>query len=193
MAVGQKTNNRHCYLSIVDGAVVQKTADGGRKCYSFVEGKIDAIYTRRYTFDGEPVERWCIDMHDYTESYTLSFSLSSGPFISIVLALANDEALTRNTLVRIAPYTSKKGYTKVRVFTHGSDKKLMWVKDDIPPKKKTIQNGWVVVDDSERTAFVAKYVRLLCERISIRARSALKSFFGSSAVQSETATIYAGM
>lgn len=119
------------YLSINHGKVV-KGSGAAKEEYSYIDGTIEAIYTKRSTFGNEEVVRWFMDIRDGGELYSLCLPYSSGVFKSIVLALASDEALNSSTPVRIEPYEGKNGYTKVVVYSDGI--KLDWIVKQLPPQ-----------------------------------------------------------
>lgn len=161
MALGQNTAQKKRYLSINHGKVVEGSGDQ-RQSYSFVEGFIQAIYTKRSTFGGEVVTRWYIDIQDGAELYSLCLPYSSGVFKSIILALASDERLSTSTPVRVEPYEGKNGYTKVVVYSDGV--KLDWVTKQLPPEETVNVGGRSVKDDSKRMEFICS----LCARVQER-------------------------
>lgn len=161
MALGQNTTQQKRYLSISHGKVTEGTG-AARRLYSFVDGTIQAIYTKRSTFGREEVTRWYIDIRDGAELYSLCLPYSSGVFKSIILALAADERLTASTPVRIEPYEGKNGYTKVVVYSDGV--KLDWVTKQIPPQETITIGGRSVKDDTKQMEFIAS----LCDRVQAR-------------------------
>lgn len=161
MALGQNTAQKKRYLSINHGKVVEGSGDQ-RQSYSFVEGFVQAIYTKRSTFGGEVVTRWYIDIQDGAELYSLCLPYSSGVFKSIILALASDERLSTSTPVRVEPYEGKNGYTKVVVYSDGV--KLDWVTKQLPPEETVNVGGRSVKDDSKRMEFICS----LCARVKER-------------------------
>lgn len=150
------------YLSINHGKVI-KGSGAAKEEYSYIEGIINAIYTKRSTFGSETVTRWYMDMRDGEETYTLCLPYSSGVFKSIVLALASDEELTRFTPVRIEPYEGNNGYTKVVVYSNGI--KRDWVTKQLPPTKSINVGGKAVKDDSDQMKFICSLVNTIQQRI----------------------------
>lgn len=164
MALGQNDNGkRKIYLSINHGKVV-KGSGAAREEYSYIDGTIEAIYTKRSTFGSEVVTRWFIEIRDGGELYSLCLPYSSGVFKSIILALASDEALNSSTPVRIEPYEGKNGYTKVVVYSDGV--KLDWVVKQLPPQKSVTIGGKQVKDDSEQMNLIGSYVNNILSRIA---------------------------
>lgn len=160
--LGNTEHTKRDYLSINHGKVV-KGSGAAKEEYSYIEGIINAIYTKRSTFGSETVTRWYMDMRDGEETYTLCLPYSSGVFKSIVLALASDEELTRFTPVRIEPYEGNNGYTKVVVYSNGI--KRDWVTKQLPPTKSINVGGKVVKDDSEQMKFICSLVNTIQQRI----------------------------
>ena len=163
MALGQDNNKRKIYLSINHGKVV-KGSGVAKEEYSYIDGTIEAIYTKRSIFGNEEVERWFIDIRDGNELYSLCLPYSSGVFKSIVLALASDEALTSSTPVRIEPYEGKNGYTKVIVYSDGV--KLDWITKQLPSQHTIKVGGKQVRDDSEQMKFICSIVDIIRKRIT---------------------------
>lgn len=162
MALGLDNNKRKTYLSINHGKVI-KGSGTSKEEYSYIEGFIEAIYTKRSTFGNEVVVRWFIDIRDGGELYSLCLPYSSGVFKSIILALASDEALTSSTPVRIAPYEGKNGYTKVVVYSDGV--KLDWVVKQLPPQQAINIGQNQVKDDSKQMKLICSYVCMIKLRL----------------------------
>ena len=162
MALGQHQQERKTYLSINHGKVVQGTGES-KQLFSYVDGNIEAIYTKRSTFGSEVVTRWYIDLRDGADLYSICLPYSSGVFKSIILALAAEQSLTASTLVRIEPYKGKNGYTKVVVYADGV--KLDWIKKQLPPQDVLTIGGKQVKDDTRQMEFIESYVRLIQGRI----------------------------
>ena len=87
MALGQRQEQK-TYLSITHGKVAQGTG-AEKQYYTYIDGSIEAIYTKHSHFGGEDVVRWYIDMRDGEELYSLCLPYSSGVFKSIILSLAS--------------------------------------------------------------------------------------------------------
>lgn len=163
MALGQDYSRQKTYLSISHGKVA-KGSGASKEQYSYIEGFIEAIYSKRSTFGNEVVTRWFIDMRDGNDLYSLCLPYSSGVFKSIVLSLASDEALTSSTPVRIEPYEGRNGYTKVVVYSDGI--KLDWATKELPPQQTVIIGGRQVRDDSRQMELICSFVDILARRIS---------------------------
>ena len=164
MALGINEASKHkVYLSINHGKVV-KGSGAAKKEYSYIDGTIEAIYTKRSTFGNEEVVRWFMDIRDGGELYSLCLPYSSGVFKSIVLALASDEALNSSTPVRIEPYEGKNGYTKVVVYSDGI--KLDWIVKQLPPQQTITIGGRQIKDDSEQMKVITSYVERIVHRIA---------------------------
>lgn len=161
MALGQR-QERKTYLSITHGKVVQGTGDS-KQYYTYIDGSIEAIYTKHSHFGGEDVVRWYIDMRDGEELYSLCLPYSSGVFKSIILSLAAMEDLTNSTPVRIEPYEGKNGYTKVIVFADGI--KLDWITKQLPPQEIITIGGKQVKDDSKQMEYISSLCAKITERI----------------------------
>lgn len=162
MALGQNDNRKKIYLSIGNGKVV-KGSGAAKEEYSYIDGTIEAIYTKRSSFRDEEVERWFIDIRDGNDLYSLCLPYASGVFKSIILALVSDEALTSSTPVRIEPYEGKNGYTKVVVYSDGV--KLDWITKQLPPQQTIKVGGKQVRDDSEQMKLICHFVDVLRQRI----------------------------
>ena len=161
MALGQYKQESKKYLSISNGKVVQGTGEG-KQLFSYVDGTIQAIYTKRSTFGSEVVTRWYIDLRDGAELY-LCLPYSSGVFKSIILSLASDRELTASTPVRIEPYEGRNGYTKVVVYASGV--KLDWVAKQIPPQETITIGCRQVKDDSKQMEFIISLVQTIQDRL----------------------------
>lgn len=161
--LGQTQDKRKLYLSISHGKVTQGTG-ANKKYYSYIDGCIEAIYTKRSTFGSDTVTRWYIDIRDGEELYSLCLPYSSGVFKSIVLALASDDMLTSSTPVRIEPYEGKNGYTKVIVYSDGV--KLDWIVKQLPPQEKITIGGREIKDDSKQMELINSYVATIKGRIN---------------------------
>lgn len=163
MALGQYQQESKKYLSISHGKVVQGTGEG-KQLFSYVDGTIQAIYTKRSTFGSEVVTRWYIDLRDGAELYSLCLPYSSGVFKSIILSLAADRELTASTPVRIEPYEGRNGYTKVVVYASGA--KLDWITKQLPPQETITIGGRQVKDDSKQMEFITSLVQTIQGRLN---------------------------
>jgi len=171
MALGRQQQERKIYLSINHGKVVQGTGEE-KQLFSYVDGAIEAIYTKRSTFGGEEVVRWYIDLRDGAELYSLCLPYSSGVFKSIVLALAAEQSLTASTPVRIEPYEGRNGYTKVIVYADGT--KLDWVTKQLPSQETITIGGRQIKDDTKQMELITSYVKLIQERIGQNTAQSIK-------------------
>lgn len=61
MALGNDNNRSKVYLNISNGKITEGSG-ASKKQFSFIEGTIEAIYTRKSNFHGEEVTRWYIDI-----------------------------------------------------------------------------------------------------------------------------------
>lgn len=161
MALGQ-TRERKIYLSIAQGKVTQGTGNN-KKYYDYIDGFIDAIYTKHSKFGGDDVVRWYIDIRDGEELYSLCLPYSSGVFKSIILSLASFEELNSYTPVRIEPYEGRNGYTKVVVYADGV--KLDWVDKQLPPQETITIGGKQVKDDSKQMELISSLVQIIKGRL----------------------------
>ena len=161
MALGQG-HERRTYLSINNGKVVQGTG-AEKQYYTYIEGCIEAIYTRHSHFGGEDVVRWYIDIRDGEEFYSLCLPYSSGVFKSIILSLASCESLSTSTPVKIEPYEGRNGYTKVVVYANGI--KLDWATKDIPPQDIVKIGGREVKDDTKQMEYISSFCLTIMERL----------------------------
>ena len=162
MALGQHQQERKTYLSINHGKVVQGTGES-KQLFSYVDGTIQAIYTKRSTFGSEVVTRWYIDLRDGAELYSLCLPYSSGVFKSIILSLAAYRELTASTPVRIEPYEGRNGYTKVVVYADGV--KLDWITKQLPSQEIVTIGGKQVKDDSKQMEYISSLCATITERI----------------------------
>lgn len=161
--LGQNDKQRKTYLTISHGKVVQGSGES-RQYFSYVDGAIQAIYTRNSTFDNGVVKRWYIDMRDGEELYSLCLPYSSGVFKSIILSLASATDLTASTPVRIEPYEGANGYTKVVVYVEGV--KMNWITKQLPPQELITIGGKQIKDDSKQMEFIASLCKQITERIN---------------------------
>lgn len=160
--LGQESNQRKTYLSISHGKVTQGSGDN-KQYFSYVDGFIQAIYTRNSIFGGEVVKRWYIDIKDDGELYSLCLPYSSGVFKSIILALSSEPNLTASTPVRIEPYEGANGYTKVVVYADGV--KLNWVTKQLPPQETVTIGGKQIKDDSKQMELITSLCTQITDRI----------------------------
>ena len=160
--LGQQQQQRKTYLTINHGKVVQGSGEQ-RKLFSYVEGTLRNIYTKRSQFGKETVVRWFIELEDGAELYSLCLPYSSGVFKSIILSLAGYETLTASTLVRIEPYEGSNGYTKVVVSLDGV--KCDWITKQLPPKQTVTIGGRTVTDDTKQMELIISFVDKVKERI----------------------------
>lgn len=168
MALGntrQETKEKKTYLSINKGKVVAYTSGGTKKYYSYVEGRIRAIYTLRSNFNGEEVKRWYIDLRDGKDLYSLCLPYSSGVFKGIILSLASAKDLRASTLVKIIPYEGNNGFTKVVVYADGE--KLEWIKKQLPPRETITIGGKEVKDDTKQMEFVSTLCKEIQDKIKV--------------------------
>ena len=161
MALGQR-QDRKTYLSITHGKVVKGTGDS-RQYYTYIDGCIEAIYTRHSHFGGDDVVRWYIDMRDGEELYSICLPYSSGVFKSIILSLSSLDELSSSTHVRIEPYEGRNGYTKVVVYADGV--KLDWITKQLPPQEIVTIGGKQVKDDSKQMEYISSLCATITERI----------------------------
>ena len=161
MALGQRQEQK-TYLSITHGKVAQGTG-AEKQYYTYIDGSIEAIYTKHSHFGGEDVVRWYIDMRDGEELYSLCLPYSSGVFKSIILSLSSLEDLTNSTPVRIEPYEGRNGYTKVVVYADGV--KLDWITKQLPPQEIVTVGGKQVKDDSKQMEYISSLCAKITERI----------------------------
>lgn len=143
------------YFSVKDSLFCQTTGKGKGETYSFIDGKLTAIYKGERNFNGERVPYWFIEIKDGDESYTISFPYSSGVFKAIVLSLMGQEFINRDTIYRIELY-EKDGYTKTNVFADGV--RLDWGVTELPPVKKVQIGGKSVIDDTDRMKLISQFV-----------------------------------
>lgn len=165
MALGilDQDTKRKIYLSISHGKVVHYLSDGGVEYFKNVEGTLVGVYLKERSFNGQKVPFWYLDIKDGREIYSISLPYISGAFKSIILALASDKKLTKQTPIIIEPY-EKNGFTKVVVYSNGQ--KLDWVTRELPPLKQVEINGKIFTDDTERMEFIKNIAREVKSRIS---------------------------
>lgn len=158
--LGQQENRKKIYLNVKNGKVVQRTPQG-EQYFSYVEGRLENIYTKERTFRGENVLYWYIDLRDDEsgELYALGFPYTNNVFKSIALQLPTAPSYD---VVKIEPY-SKNGYDKVQVWAGGS--KLDWATKVLPPLREMNVGGRIVKDDTERMNLILRYVNETLVRI----------------------------
>ena len=163
MALGNNTQQGNkIWLSIYNGKV-ERSENGQKTQYSYVEGRLVGIYTQERTYKGERVTKWFIDLQgEQGEAYSIGFPYSSGSLKSIVLALASDEALTSQNRVRIEPYL-KGEFTNIVVRSNGA--KLDWVVRELPAVENVEVGGKTYKDDSKRMELIASYVEQINQRL----------------------------
>lgn len=157
--ITQQGGGRKTYLNIKNGAIVKRTATG-EESYSYVEGRVEAIFQKNRTFRNEEVVYWYIDLRDTQsgELYSIGSPYASNTFKSIILSLASNEGLQatgRGSTIKIEPY-SRNGYDKVAVKADGV--KLDWATKDLPPVTETMIGGRKVKDDAQRMALICSLV-----------------------------------
>lgn len=154
MALGRvEKRERIYYLSITNGKITHNDK-GKRNIYAFVEGKLEGINLTERTFNGEKVPYWFINLRgEKGELFVISLPYKSGTFKSIVLALASEPTLGK--VVKIEPY-ERNGFTKVVVSLN--DKRLDWVKKELPPVEEIQIAGQPVKDDTKRMEYITQLV-----------------------------------
>ncbi len=149
------------WLTIHHG-IVELSENGSKRAFSYIEGRLQGIYTAKRTFRGEEVDRYFIDMRDEEgELYSIGFPYNSGTLKSIVLALASCENLTASTLIKIEPY-EKNEYTKVIVRADGN--KLDWITKELPPVEEVCIGGRTYRDEAKRMDYIASLVETINRR-----------------------------
>lgn len=151
--LGQQPQRNKIYLNVKNGQIVRRT-ERGEQYFSYVDGKLENIYTKERTFRGESLLYWYIDLRDEEKSelYALGFPYTNNVFKSIALQLPT--ALSYDN-VRIEPY-SRNGYDKVQVYAEGV--KLDWITKELPPLKEINVGGRIVKDDTDRMNLIRGYV-----------------------------------
>lgn len=165
MALGNDSNRSKVYLNISNGKITEGSG-ASKKQFSFIEGTIEAIYTRKSNFHGEEVTRWYIDITDGAESYSLCLPYNSGIFKSIILSLAANEHINPFTRVKIVPYLGTNGYTKVSVYSNGN--KLSWITNEIPPQEVIQVGDKLIKDDSKQMKLIVSLCSAIEKRISTK-------------------------
>lgn len=161
--LGNNTDNtKRVYLSIGNGKVTRGSGNE-KESFSFVEGIIAAIYSKRSTFGSEVVTRWFIELRDGEELYSICLPYSSGVFKSIILSLASDTELSAYSPVRIEPYLGRNGYTKVVVYSNGT--KQDWVTKQLPPTETVEVGGKLIKDDSKQMQLINTLVEVIRQRL----------------------------
>lgn len=160
----QQVSRNKIYLNVKNGQVVQRTPQG-EQYFSYVEGRLENIYTKERTFRGENVLYWYIDLRDDStgELYALGFPYANNVFKSIALQLPTAPGYG---IVRIEPY-SRNGYDKVQVWAEGV--KLDWATKELPPLKEMNVGGRTIKDDSDRMKLITRYVNETLARIGKQA------------------------
>lgn len=162
MALGKYQQDNKIWLSIYNGKI-ERSENGNKTLYSYVEGRLLGIYTKERTYNGERVTKWFIDLQgEEGEVYSISLPYSSGSLKSIVLALASDEALTSQSNVRIEPYL-KGNYTSIVVWSDGV--KLDWVVRELPEVETIQVGGRSYKDDTKRMQVITSYVEQINQRL----------------------------
>lgn len=161
--LGQVQARRKTYLNIREGKVVRRTKEG-EEYYSYVEGRLESIYSHTRSFRGEEVEYWYIDLSDEEsgELYSIGFPYSSNVFKSIVLSLASAQEYSK---IKIMPYEAG-GKTKIVAYAGGE--KLNWISKDMPPLEEIQTGGRTIKDDTKRM----RYIGSLVGDINMRVRNA---------------------
>lgn len=164
MALGKVINDSNrIWLSINNGKV-ERNDNGVKTQYSYVEGRLTSVYTKERNYNGEKVVKWFIELTDEEGSlYAISLPYSSGTYKSIILSLASDEDLNKDSIIRIEPYIGKNGYTKIVVWSDGV--KLDWATHELPPVEDVVINGRTYKDDSKRMDMVVGYTNQVLQRI----------------------------
>lgn len=162
MALGQIQQPKK-WLSIHHGKV-ELSENGQKQLFSYVEGRLLAIYTKVRNYGGENVTKWFIDIQDESgDLYSISFPYNSGTFRSIVLALASDTSLNNSSVVRIEPY-QKGNFTNVVVWADGV--KLDWIVRELPPVEEVTINGKTYKDEAKRTELITSFVEAINSRVT---------------------------
>lgn len=158
----QQNRERKVYLSIHHGKV-ERSENGAKSYFSYVEGSVEAIYKKEREYNGEKVLKWFFELRDDGgELYCISFPYNSGTFKSIVLCLASASGLHGGSVVRIEPYV-KGNFTNVVVCCDGV--KLEWATKELPAVQTVTVGGKTYKDESKRMEFIESIVARLRQRL----------------------------
>ena len=160
----QQQPKNKIYLNVKNGQIVRRTAQG-EEYFSYVDGKLENIYTKERQFRGESTVYWYIDLRDEEtgDLYALGFPYANNVFKSIALQIPTAIGYDN---VRIEPY-SRNGYDKVQVWAEGV--KLDWKIKELPPLKEMNIGGRIVKDDTDRMNLIRGYVNEVLSRIGKQA------------------------
>lgn len=155
MGLGIEKKEKKVFLNLNNGKV-ERTSNGRKEQFSYIEGNLLKIYDYERTFNGQKSKYWYIDMIDEEGVvYAIGFGYESGLFKTIVLSLASDDTITKDSVIRLEPYI-KGGYTKAVVWNEGV--KLDWVVREMPPLKEIKIGNRIIKDNTERMNFICKCV-----------------------------------
>lgn len=179
MALGTQSNK--IYLSIADGKVVRKVAEGvaGAEAatkkdgtiywvqrYSFITGYLKSINISEKTFGGAEMKDWVFEIEDMGESYTLQIMYSSRYATSLLFALCNP-VVDFSKPITISPWmkvvNDKKKTACYLKQGEGRDNNIEWyftkdVPHGMPDMVMTKFKGKDVWDDFDRMQFLEKFV-----------------------------------
>ena len=179
MALGNQSNK--IYLSISDGKVVRRVAEGtpGAESrakkdgtlvwelrYSYISGILKSISTSESTFQGAKMKDWVLELEDIGESYTLQIMYDSRYATSLIFALCNP-IVDFSRPITISPWMKmvdgKKKTASYLKQGEGRDNNIDWyfTKDNLhglPELVQTKFKGETVWDSYDRMQFLEKFI-----------------------------------
>lgn len=175
--LGNQSNK--IYLSISDGKVVRRVAEGvsgaeprtkkdgtivWEQRYSFITGYLRSISINESTYAGAKMKDWVLEMEDMGESYTLQLMYDSRYATSLLYALCNP-AVDFSMPITINPWMKVvDGKKKTACYLkQGKDTNIDWyfTKENphgLPELKETRFKGEIVWDSYDRMQFLEKFV-----------------------------------
>lgn len=179
MALGNQSNT--IYLSIADGKVVRRVAEGTpgaesrtkkdgnivwEQRHSYVTGYLKSISISEKTYAGTDMKDWVFELEDQGEAYTLQVMYDSRYATSLLYALCNP-VVDFSKPITISPWmkiiSDKKKTACYLKQGAGKDNNIEWyfTKDNLhglPELVETKFKGKAVWDSYDRMQFLEKFV-----------------------------------
>lgn len=153
-------DNKVTFLNVKSGKL---TTYNSSEELDQVTGLLGKITQKEREFNGEKVIYWYLRIRSEKANYIIGFPYSSGVFKSIILSLAGDEVFNAVSKITIRVY-EKDGKSKAIVLD--GDKKLDWIKRELPPLQEVKVGSRVIKDDTERMNFITELVNEINTKVA---------------------------
>lgn len=178
MALGNSTNK--IYLSVADGKVVRKVAEGvsgaepytkkdgsiiWQQRFAFISGYLKSISTKTNSFNGSEMKDWVFEIEDNGEYYTLQINYDSRYAVSLLNAMCNP-VVDFSKPITISPWmkvVNDKKKTACYLKQGSANESIEWfftkdVPNGLPPLELVNFKGKESWDNFKQMQFLEKYV-----------------------------------